>query len=417
MKSRAIAALQSLHGRSRRQLLLVTTLHFAILMLEAMVGHMPILASNWRRVALMPDVWMSVSLLALMAVLLKPTPLTGSFSRWVMLIAAIVGVIGVLLHLAATGVTVQKFGTSWNGIVFHGEPGPTWPLAITIGAVLGLIGTYQIEMDQEFRRVALRGPASWLIIAGYALLVVGIALSHVLALLGWSASLIALAALLLLIAAVLDLTSSITERRAGNESGPGCTMLNRFCVYFTALFSGALSFEVLHYHQLTTIAQNRWAMVPGISGPLLLFSALLLLARPKRASASLFGVFAAISVVIGVAGVWFHFASRGIGLADVTKITSWLGNPPPLAPLEFAVVGLLGLFALAWDQCGLLTLSRPLGLALMSYLLGAVLSLVGVLFAALTNTNAAVFAVFGALAVGTAGYAAEVGAGRAANAP
>ena len=197
-----------LQGRARRQLLLLTTLYFSILFLESEVGHMPLLAAGWQTLALLPVVWLAVSLLALMSVLLWPSAATSRFLRLAMIVAAIVGVIGVFPHFAANGVTWDKLGALASGSFFHGEPGPQWPLAIAIGGVLGFIGGYRVENDAEFRREH-DGWVKWL---AFVLLVCGIALSDILATLGWGSMLVVVAALLLLAITLVDITSAMTVR-------------------------------------------------------------------------------------------------------------------------------------------------------------------------------------------------------------
>lgn len=203
------AALSALVGRTRRQLLLLTTLYFSILFLESEVGHMPLLAGGWQSLALIPVVWLAVSLLSLMALLLWPSGATGRLAQIVMVVAGIVGIIGVFPHFAANGVTWSHLSALANGSFFHGEPGPQWPLAITIGGVLGFIGAYGVADDTEFQRET----SGWLKPLAFLLLLCGIALSDVLATLGWGAMLVVVAALFLLAITLVDIASAMTAER------------------------------------------------------------------------------------------------------------------------------------------------------------------------------------------------------------
>lgn len=189
---------------------MLTTLYFSILFLESAVGHIPVLSAGWRSLAVFPVVWLAVSLVALMAVLLRPSPATGRFLEVAMVVAAAVGVIGVFPHLAANGVTWSKLGPLLNGSVLHGEPGPQWPLAITIGAVLGFAGGNGIDEDQEF----LRSRSGWLTIVAFVLLAIGIILSYSLTTLGYSAIAIVIVALALLGITLTDVASALGERSA-----------------------------------------------------------------------------------------------------------------------------------------------------------------------------------------------------------
>lgn len=184
--------------------------------------------------------------------------------------------------------------------------------------------------------------------------------------------------------------------------------LRRFLVAFTAVFAGALAIETLNYHAIATITKDRWAMVPDLSGALLVTAALLVLAWPRRNAIALLIVSSGISIVVGLAGIAFHFASRGVPLASVGSITTWLGNPPPLAPLEFAVVGVLGLMAAFWDRGGPLALAGIPTVASACYGLGAILGVVALILAAATALAPATTCVIAALVIGALGYVVEV---------
>ncbi len=204
------AASKSLPGKSRRQLLTLTTLYFAILFLESNVSHIPLLSAGWRSLALLPVVWLAVSLLALMAALLWPSAVTGRLLQIAMLVAAVIGIIGVFPHLAANGIAWNHPAALFSGAAFHGEPGPQWPLAITIGAVLGFIGAYRTAKNRESKRAGVGWPA----MIAFVLLIVGIALSDSLATLGWGSTAIVAAALLLLVITLVDIASGMAGRRA-----------------------------------------------------------------------------------------------------------------------------------------------------------------------------------------------------------
>jgi hypothetical protein len=204
------AALASLQGNARRQLLMLTTLYFAILFLEVEVNHIPLLLAGWRTLAILPVVWMGVALLALMAALLWPSATTMRLLQVAMVIAAVIGVIGVFPHLAANGVTWGQYGALLSGAVFHGQPGPQWPLAITIGGALGLIGAYGLPDDQEFKRARV----AWPVYVAFLVLLAGIVLSYSFSTLGWGATAIVVAALVLLAITLVDIASVTAGRRA-----------------------------------------------------------------------------------------------------------------------------------------------------------------------------------------------------------
>ena len=208
-----ISLLERLNGEARRQLLLVATLYFGILFLESSVGHIPVLSAGWMNPALLPVIVLPLSLLALMAAFIKPSVATERILQIAMILALIVGVIGVFPHLAANGVTLQKLGPVFNGSVFHGDPGPTWPLAICFGALLGLAGSFGLATDQPFARAVRVGPIRWLDKIAFAFLLAGIALSPSIATLGWGCTVTVIGCILLLANVLAGLTSLARTRR------------------------------------------------------------------------------------------------------------------------------------------------------------------------------------------------------------
>lgn len=184
-------------------------------------------------------------------------------------------------------------------------------------------------------------------------------------------------------------------------------MLRQFLIAFTAVFAGGLAVEVLNYHLVATLEKDRWAMVPQLSGTLLVFAALLALAWPIRRVLTLFVICCLISIATGLAGVGFHLASHGLTAATLGTATSWFGDPPPLAPLEFAVVGTLGLLAVMWSRGGTLV-EAPLSARIL-YAVGALSSFIALILAAMTAPSAALIALTLALVVGACGYVVDVG--------
>jgi len=205
-----IAVLERVRGEARRQLLLVTTLYFGILFLESSVGHVPFMAANW--LTLLPIVVLPLSLIALVAVFLKPSASTEVFLRFMMVVAAAIGVVGIFPHLAANGVTWSKLGPLLNGAVFHGEPGPTWPLAIAFGALMGFSGSFGLASDREFAQAVWHRPFAWLDKIAFLLLIAAIALAASIGTLGWACTAIVAASILLLLE-LLAALSSVLRRK------------------------------------------------------------------------------------------------------------------------------------------------------------------------------------------------------------
>lgn len=184
-------------------------------------------------------------------------------------------------------------------------------------------------------------------------------------------------------------------------------MLRRFFVAFTAVFAGALGVEVLNYHAVATVAKDRWAMAPQLSETLFLCAALAVLASPARTTIRFLIVMASVSIAVGLIGLGFHLHDHGLP-ADFATATSWLGEPPPLAPIEFTVVGLLGLLAAGWQRGGSLVSEAESPFSVACYWLGSVVALAAFVLAAIGSPTPAFVGVFVALGIGALGYLAEL---------
>lgn len=185
-------------------------------------------------------------------------------------------------------------------------------------------------------------------------------------------------------------------------------IVRRFLLFFTTLWAGGLAIEVYEYHQLAVLAKDRWAMVPQISAPLLTLAAFLLLAWPKRWTTGLLVAACWVSIAVGLVGPVLHYASRGVGASAVLSSGSWLGEPPPLAPLEFAACGLLGLIPVVWKNGGTSLLAPAGRVAAFFEGVAAALCWVAAGFAIAIVPSAAAVIVYAALGIGTFGYLVEL---------
>lgn len=185
-------------------------------------------------------------------------------------------------------------------------------------------------------------------------------------------------------------------------------IVRRFLLFFTTLWAGGLAIEVYEYHQLAALAKDRWAVVPQVSAPLLAFAAFLVLAWPKRGTTALLFVACGISTAVGLIGPVLHYASRGVGLSAVFAAGSWLGEPPPLAPLEFAGAGLLGLVPAVWRNGGTFIIAPAGRIASLCEGAAAALCLVAAGFAMTIAPMPALNIVWAALGLGTLGYLVEL---------
>jgi len=195
----------------RRPLLLLTTMFFTILLLEVGLGHQPALAEHASSMAILPIVWLAVSLLLLIALQLKPSVPAANAVLVAMGISAVVGIIGSGAHLVASGVTLDRLDLLFSPTVWAGPACPNWPIAITVAAVIGFVAACGID-EQETSRIA--SAADYGAFVGFMLIVAGIVFAVIPGTSAASATCFAVASLLLF-AVVLGLLAATTlERRS-----------------------------------------------------------------------------------------------------------------------------------------------------------------------------------------------------------
>jgi len=196
--------------RMRRPLLVLATLLFVIVLLEVDLGHQPALAQRELSLALLPVLWLPLSLLSLMAVQMKPSRVTAAACQAATAIAAVIGLAGAVAHAVVSGVTLSQPDRIFSLAVWGGPVCPNWPIAITLAAVLGFIGAFGAGDGVPLLR---SDPAGMICGVAFALIVAGIGLSATPATLAESAAGLVFAALLLLAALLALLTAAALERR------------------------------------------------------------------------------------------------------------------------------------------------------------------------------------------------------------
>jgi hypothetical protein len=133
----------------RRALLTLALLFFVIMLLEVDLGHRPILARQDSWAALVPVVWLPISLLALMAVQIAPSWPTALFAQAVMAVSAAVGMVGSGLHMMTSGVDLDHLARAFSSNVWGGPASPNWPVAIALASVLGFVAATSAQRDGE----------------------------------------------------------------------------------------------------------------------------------------------------------------------------------------------------------------------------------------------------------------------------
>jgi hypothetical protein len=195
---------------ARRALLTLAILFFTVMLLEVYLGHRPALARHGAWLALVPVVWLPLSLLVLMAVQIKPSAFTAGVSMAVMAIAAAVGMVGSGLHMLAAGVSVDKLAAVFSSSVWGGHASPNWPVAISVAAVLGFVASVGAGPDSD---TWPKDAVTLITGVAFVLIAIGIGFAVVPELVTVSATCLGVAALLLLSALIGMLANAATERK------------------------------------------------------------------------------------------------------------------------------------------------------------------------------------------------------------
>jgi hypothetical protein len=193
----------------RRALLTLAILFLVIVLLEVDLGHRPAIAQHEAWLALVPSIWLPISLMALMALQLFPSLFTVITTQVTMAIATIVGMVGSGAHILASGATLAHPDRLFSIAVWGGPQSPIWPVGITMAAALGLIASLGAHRDSEPLHRDIGGVATGI---AFALILAGIGFAAVPWALMVSATSFVLAALLLLAVIVGMLASAAMER-------------------------------------------------------------------------------------------------------------------------------------------------------------------------------------------------------------
>lgn len=137
----------------------------------------------------------------------------------------------------------------------------------------------------------------------------------------------------------------------------------KLLMYLAALSYVAFFLEVYlgHYRFILTQSDLR-AMIPVYFSPVALVVALFAATWVRPGTVAVFNTVMWLSVSIGLLGTFFHLAPRDIGPLALLSIQTWLASPPILAPLSFAlpgIIGLIGTYRLEWVYEKAVTLGLP----------------------------------------------------------
>lgn len=193
----------------RRALLTLAILFLVIVLLEVDLGHRPAIAQHEAWLALVPSIWLPISLMALMALQLFPSLFTVIATQVTMAIAAVVAMVGSGAHMLASGATLAHPDRLFSVAVWGGPQSPIWPVGIMMAAALGLIASFGAHRNSEPLRSDIGGVATGI---AFVLILAGIGFAPVPWALMVSATSFVLGALLLLAVIVSMLASAAMER-------------------------------------------------------------------------------------------------------------------------------------------------------------------------------------------------------------
>ena len=197
--------------RLRGVLLTLSILFFIVMLIEVDLGHHAAVTQRGSWLALIPVVWLPLSLIALMAVQAAPSKAASYIAIAVMAASAAVGMLGSGLHMMAAGVDFDHLNRAFSSSVWGGHQSPNWPVAITVASVLGLVAAIDAGRHPHTLPCGALGAAT---VVAFILIVAGCALAAIPGLLTASAASLTVAALLLLAVLLGQLATAMTERTA-----------------------------------------------------------------------------------------------------------------------------------------------------------------------------------------------------------
>lgn len=130
-------------------------------------------------------------------------------------------------------------------------------------------------------------------------------------------------------------------------------LARRLLISVSLLLTTGLFIEVYLYHPATVTARDPWALVPvfwaALTAPIAAYS----LFRPTYAVLRFFALLCGVGAIVGLVGLGFHLSLHAHGnWSSLFTGSTWLGDPPSLAPLEFLVASFFGLLGVMFGAGG-----------------------------------------------------------------
>jgi len=198
-------------------MLLVVTLLTAILLHEVDVGHYPIIAAHGVSGALLPVVFLPLTLLALIAVQIWPNRSIEMAVLIFSLFNLAIGAIGFLFHVNANGVTFDHLDKLFTFSLWNSSIGPDWPLSISFAGLFACIAAFGAASDDGFLRSAPSGLSRWSRDIAFLGIAIAIVLTFWIDTFGLARVINVVATLLLATIIAADLAATLRPKRVSNQ--------------------------------------------------------------------------------------------------------------------------------------------------------------------------------------------------------
>jgi hypothetical protein len=124
--------------------------------------------------------------------------------------------------------------------------------------------------------------------------------------------------------------------------------LGRVIVGFSALLYAGVWVQVSLLHWGGGFRKlEMWG--PVVMTPVIVVGALMGFAARDGGFGIIAAVLLALGVVDGLIGIFYHVRGIAAQVGGLGVVRNYMTGPPPVLPLAFALVGVLGLLGLLWD--------------------------------------------------------------------
>jgi hypothetical protein len=124
--------------------------------------------------------------------------------------------------------------------------------------------------------------------------------------------------------------------------------LGRIILAFSALLYAGIWVQVSMFHWAGGFRKAAmWG--PVVATPIIVAGALIGVGSRDAPFGWIAASLLAFGVLDGLIGIYFHFRGVESYVGGLTSVRNFLSGPPPVLPLAYSLVGLLGLIGLLWD--------------------------------------------------------------------